>query len=174
MNEINQLHGVQGVRRSSDHRDGAAGVGLSDRPVGQVSNGYADAYVPPGWDRWFATYDGGGFYDYAATDDGRIDRYGAGPAAYGTDLLADRAVAFIDRTPASQPLFLYFFAPHAPHHPATPAPGDHDSFADLPIGGCPATTSPTSATSPSTCGSARSAPGAPASTRSASTSTARC
>jgi hypothetical protein len=38
--------------------------------IGKYLNGYEGPYVPPGWDRWFATYLNGAFYDYAATDDG--------------------------------------------------------------------------------------------------------
>lgn len=31
---------------------------------GKYLNGYGRrAYVPPGWDRWFATFDNGSFYD---------------------------------------------------------------------------------------------------------------
>ena len=40
-------------------------------------------------------------------------------------------MSFIETTPTGTPLFLYF-APHAPHEPATAAPGDRSAFADLP------------------------------------------
>ena len=127
------VRGVQGVRRSSDHRDGAAGVGLSDRPVGQEVPQRVRRRVrptPAGIGGSRPTTAAASTTTRRPTTAASID---TGPVRRPTrtDLLADRAVAFIDRTPASQPLFLYF-APHAPHHPATPAPGDHDSFADLP------------------------------------------
>jgi len=97
---------------------------------GKYLNGYAGSYVPPGWDRWFATYRNGGFYDYLATDDYVMKTYGSDRADYGTTVLARNAVGFIESTPADTPLFVYF-APHAPHEPATAAPGDRDAFADL-------------------------------------------
>jgi arylsulfatase A-like enzyme len=99
--------------------------------LGKYFNGYEEPYVPPGWDRWFATYVNGAFYRYRVTDDGLIKRYGSGRHDYGTSVLAGEAVRFIGSTPADTPLFLYF-APHAPHEPATPAPGDGHTFSDLP------------------------------------------
>lgn len=98
---------------------------------GKYLNGYgATEYVPPGWDRWFATFDNGGFYDYRAVSDGTAQRYGSDRSDYGTDVLATKTVSFINGTEPSTPLFAYF-APHAPHEPATPAPGDGRAFADL-------------------------------------------
>jgi len=86
--------------------------------------------VPPGWDRWFVTYDGGAYYDYTASTDGRLTTFGSDPIDYGTDVLARRATSFIRSTDSDRPLFLYF-APHAPHEPAVPAPGDEQAFANL-------------------------------------------
>ena len=73
----------------------------------------------------------GGFYGYLAADDYVMKTYGSDRAAYGTTVLAQNAVSFIETTPRGTPLFLYF-APHAPHEPATAAPGDRGAFADLP------------------------------------------
>jgi len=99
---------------------------------GKYLNGYPDRYVPPGWDRWFATYDNqGAYYDYHATSDGRLMSFGDDPADYGTTVLTRRAVSFIEGTAADRPLFLYW-AVHAPHESATPAPGDRRAFAELP------------------------------------------
>ena len=98
--------------------------------MGKYLNGYADSYVPPGWDRWFVTWDGGAYFDYSANDDGVIRSFGADPDDYGTDVLADQATDLIRSTDPDQPLFLYF-APHAVHGPATPAPRDREAFADL-------------------------------------------
>ncbi|MCI0633148.1 MAG: sulfatase [Actinobacteria bacterium] len=98
---------------------------------GKYLNGYAGSYVPPGWDRWFATYRNGGFYDYLAADDFVLKTFGSDQGDYGTTVLAQNAVRFIEGTPAEAPLFMYF-APHAPHEPATAAPGDRNAFEDLP------------------------------------------
>ena len=98
--------------------------------MGKYLNGYRDSYVPPGWDRWFVTWDEGAYFDYSANDDGVIRNFGADPNDYGTDVLADQATDLIRSTDPDQPLFLYF-APHAVHGPATPAPRDRGAFANL-------------------------------------------
>ena len=48
--------------------------------MGKYLNGYADSYVPPGWDRWFVTWDGGAYFDYSANDDGVVKTFGDDPA----------------------------------------------------------------------------------------------
>lgn len=98
--------------------------------MGKYLNGYGDSYVPPGWDRWFVTWDGGAYFDYTANDDGSLRSFGSDPEDYGTDVLVDQATDFIRTTDRDQPLFLYF-APHAAHGPATPAPEDVPRFAHL-------------------------------------------
>jgi N-acetylglucosamine-6-sulfatase len=98
--------------------------------IGKYLNGYTGSYIPPGWDRWFVTWDGGGYYDYSANSNGAVTSFGSASTAYSTDVLADRATDFITSTKLTQPLFLYF-APHAPHAPATPAHSDAHAFSDL-------------------------------------------
>lgn len=88
-------------------------------------------YLPPGWDRWFATYGGqGSYYDYTAVSDGRMLTFESDLSDYGQTVLRRGAVSFIRSTPSSQPLFLYW-ATHAPHWPAIPHPMDRDAFAAL-------------------------------------------
>jgi len=106
------------------------GTGYRTAMFGKYLNGYRTSYVPPGWDRWFATWDQGGFYRYSANSDGALSRFGSNPADYGTDVLAQRATGFIRSTDPGRSLFLYF-APHAPHEPATPAPEDEAKFSTL-------------------------------------------
>ncbi len=98
--------------------------------LGKYLNGYGDSYVPPGWDHWFVTWDGGAYFDYTANDDGILRPYGTDPEDYGTDVLIDQATNFIRSTERDQPLFMYF-APHAAHGPATPAPRDVRRFSGL-------------------------------------------
>ena len=98
--------------------------------LGKYLNGYGESYVPPGWDHWFVTWDGGAYYDYTANDDGALRSFGSDPADYGTDVLIDQATNFIRSTERDQPLFMYF-APHAAHGPATPAPRDVHRFSGL-------------------------------------------
>jgi arylsulfatase A-like enzyme len=106
------------------------GAGYRTALFGKYLNGYRTSYVPPGWDRWFATWDQGGFYGYSANTDGALGTFGSNPTDYGTDVLAERATGFIRSTDPGRSLFLYF-APHAPHEPATPAPEDERKFSNL-------------------------------------------
>jgi N-acetylglucosamine-6-sulfatase len=106
--------------------DGGYRTGL----FGKYLNGYESAYVPPGWDRWFATHETGDYYDYQATSDGSIVQYGHAEGDYGTTVLADQAATFIEETPAEEPLFAYISVP-APHLPAIAAPSDRKAFAGL-------------------------------------------
>jgi N-acetylglucosamine-6-sulfatase len=99
---------------------------------GKYINGYPGVYVPPGWDRWFATYDHKGYYGYrATTEDGVESSYGNEAADYGTSVIGQKAADFIRSAPRGHPFFAYV-ATHAPHNPATPAPGDEGAFDDLP------------------------------------------
>lgn len=50
---------------------------------------------------------------------------------YLTYIIRDYALDFLNNVPSDQPFFL-LFTPHAPHGPATPAPGDEHLYADLP------------------------------------------
>lgn len=97
---------------------------------GKYFNGYHTEYVPPGWDRWFATIGDSSYYDYRAVSDGTMRRYGNEDADYGTTVITSELVEFIEETDPSTPLFAYL-ATSAPHNPATPAPSDAGAFADL-------------------------------------------
>jgi len=99
--------------------------------IGKYLNGYHGSYLPPGWDRWFVTWEEGAYYDYKADANGRVLSYGSAPGDYGSQVLGNKAADFIRTTDPGQPLFLYF-APHAPHAPATPGPVDERAFSDLP------------------------------------------
>jgi N-acetylglucosamine-6-sulfatase len=108
-------------------------AGYQTALIGKYLNGYQSRegdYVPPGWDRWFALTglkEGGGYFDYEVSDHGNVVSFGLDPGDYSTDVLADRAEAFVMTADTSRPLFLYL-APHAPHEPATPAPRHEGSF----------------------------------------------
>ncbi|MEX0755467.1 MAG: sulfatase [Actinomycetota bacterium] len=94
--------------------------------VGKYLNQYKGPYVPPGWDRWVA-FQKHGYYDYSLVVDGTLTAFGTTEAEYATDVLSSEAEAFVRDTPAEDPLFLYF-APYAPHEPATPAPRHQTLF----------------------------------------------
>jgi N-acetylglucosamine-6-sulfatase len=99
---------------------------------GKYINGYnaGAPYVPPGWDEWHA-FKNVAYFDYTLEDNGSEVAYGSADADYSTDVLRDLAVQFIRDAPTAQPFFLYF-APKAPHAPATPAPRHVGMFSGVP------------------------------------------
>jgi len=106
------------------------GAGYRTGLFGKYLNGYMQltTRVPPGWDEWVVF--AGGYLGYRLNDNGTVRRMGNAPEEYGTDVIARRAVQFIDRG-GNNPLFVYL-APYAPHAPATPHPQDDAAFRDLP------------------------------------------
>jgi len=108
--------------------------------IGKYLNNYDAApgdYVPAGWDSWWAFHGPNGqYFNYSVTtNDGGAPHqvtYGSAESDYSTDVIAEEDVAFIESTPADQPLFLYT-TPFAPHGPATPAPRYVGSHASDPI-----------------------------------------
>jgi arylsulfatase A-like enzyme len=106
--------------------------------IGKYLNGYGktseipETYVPQGWDEWRATFTQD-VYDYDMNENGTVVHYGNRAKDFKTDVLADRAVSFLEkRTSTSTPFFMYL-APLAPHAPATPAPRHAGMFADLQV-----------------------------------------
>jgi arylsulfatase A-like enzyme len=111
---------------------------------------YTEAcYIPPGWDEWhvFLLQK---YYNYALAENEQITIHLNTPADYSTDVLAAKAVEFID-TADGQPFFLHvgFHAPHqeggalpapAPRHAGTfatiapwrPPSYDEDDISDKP------------------------------------------
>jgi N-acetylglucosamine-6-sulfatase len=101
--------------------------------IGKYLNGYSgiSPAIPPGWDNFEALVSGGPYYNYSLNRNGTLVSYGATTAEYSTDVYAALASQFINTAPAEQPIFLYF-APSAPHTPATPHPQDAGSYASFP------------------------------------------
>lgn len=106
------------------------GSGYHTGLFGKYLNGYETEYVPPGWDRWFATQGPAAYYRYLATSDGAVVEYGNDPADYATTVVGGEAISFIRDTPSEQPFFAYVAVP-APHDPSIAAPGDERAFAGL-------------------------------------------
>jgi arylsulfatase A-like enzyme len=118
-------------------------AGYRTAMIGKYLNGYIAGrtrYVPPGWDRWFAT--GPGYYDYGATSawrlrtsttpgwDGRRTHFGVRPNRdYITNVVRERAIGFIEKSVAADEPFFLLFSAYAPHGPAIPDPRDIDRFA---------------------------------------------
>jgi N-acetylglucosamine-6-sulfatase len=103
--------------------DGGYYTGLA----GKYLNGYPfdrGHYIPQGWDWWMGLEAGTAealYYNYTLNENGVPVKYGSDPSDYQTDVLAGKAVDFINSAPATQPFFLYL-APSAPHTPWTAAP----------------------------------------------------
>jgi arylsulfatase A-like enzyme len=91
--------------------------------VGKYLNAFEGSEAPPGWAVWHSfTGSNASYYGYELLHtNGSRTWHGFGAASYSTDVLREYALRFIDHTPRDKPMFLYF-APYAPHEPATPAP----------------------------------------------------
>jgi N-acetylglucosamine-6-sulfatase len=100
-------------------------AGYATAFIGKYLNGYEKdpELVPPGWDEWFGL--AGDFldgYTYEANHAGRMESFGADDRDYQTDVLARRALAFLDRAERDDVKpFLLSVAPSAPHLPIVPA-----------------------------------------------------
>src|SRR6266446_457475 len=69
---------------------------------GKDLNGYPhgapETYIPPGWDDWFghlSDFEDGRYYNYWMNDNGNVLRYGSSPDEYSVDVIARRAVDFV-------------------------------------------------------------------------------
>lgn len=114
--------------------------------IGKYLNGYPfksdPTYIPPGWDEWWApiTDTAYGSYGYEVNHNGQIEKYGYEPEDYITDVMAQRAIAFISQTTTLSPTAPFFLAfnVYAPHNPAEPAPRHRGLFADATVPRTPA------------------------------------
>lgn len=114
-------------------------VGYATALFGKYMNGNDEIAprVPPGWSEWQTFVEDGGeaggervYYDYMLNENGVLTHHASAAADYSTDVLRDRALAYL-QAHASEPLFMVY-APFAPHSPAPPAPRHAERFANLP------------------------------------------
>lgn len=122
---------------SGGYRTGLIGKYLNGYPFGR------GPYVPPGWDEWhaFSGAKADRYYDYHINDNGEITYYPPTERNYATDVMADKAIEFLDSVPASEPFFLEF-TPQAPHSPVVPPDRYQGEFKDEPISQDPAFNEP--------------------------------
>jgi N-acetylglucosamine-6-sulfatase len=116
-------------------------VGYRTAMMGKYLNGYMGGhgepsvtpatYVPPGWTRWDVAGWGYSEFNYVLNHNGSVHTYGRQPADYLTDVLANKAVDFIDNSAAARKPFFLEVATFAPHYPYTPAPRNADDFPGL-------------------------------------------
>ncbi|MFL5737717.1 MAG: sulfatase [Actinomycetota bacterium] len=124
-------HGFESFDDHSTVATWLNGAGYDTALIGRYLNAYQPPYIPPGWDHWVAKTNGGGvYYHYSLTDDGHTEQYGGAPRDYLTDVLANKAVSFLDDS-VGKPFFL-MFTPNAPHSPAEPAQKYLHAFPNLP------------------------------------------
>lgn len=105
---------------------------------GKYLNGYQSLwtnteppYRPPGWDEWVA-FKNPGYYDYVLVEDGVEVAYDSNASDYSTDVLLDRALAYLDEAVAAGDPFLLYWVPLAPHSPYISAPRHGSLFRSLP------------------------------------------
>jgi N-acetylglucosamine-6-sulfatase len=105
-------------------------TGLFGKYLNRYPKGAHKSWVPPGWDAWAALLDSAGNYytDFSLNEDGEVVAYSADNGNYLTDVLSDKAVAFVRDSAATGGPFFAYIAPYAPHSPSTPAPRDVDAF----------------------------------------------
>lgn len=97
---------------------------------GKYLNGYASAHVPPGWDEWNAV--AGNYLSDHLSENGEIRHYDP-ERFHDTDVLADKAIRYVDEASEKGPPFFVVIAPRAPHDPAIPAPRHEEEFEDAPL-----------------------------------------
>ncbi|KAH8418996.1 hypothetical protein KR222_011869, partial [Zaprionus bogoriensis] len=102
--------------------------------AGKYLNEFKGAALPPGWDEFHGLHGNSRYYNYTLRENAANVSYAD---RYLTDLLSDRAAAFIRSTAeeeAAGPRLLPFFAmvaPPAAHAPFTPAPRHEGVFAQV-------------------------------------------
>jgi arylsulfatase A-like enzyme len=112
--------------RNAGYRTGLIGKYINFYPMRNQNA----AYVPPGWDDWRGVFFPESYYEYQVNENGRLVDYGKEEQDYLTDVMREKALDFIARTPAGQPFFLYL-SPFAPHGPAWVADRHESLFPDL-------------------------------------------
>ena len=114
-------------------------AGYQTAMMGKYLNGYfpdsaednQENYVPPGWNEWDVAGNGYKEFNYDMNQNHRIVRHGEKASDYLTDVISERGQTFINDSVSANKPFMLELATFAPHLPATPAPQDADSFADV-------------------------------------------
>ena len=101
--------------------------------LGKVGVNVGRTYVPPGWNDWeaFANNTAGWYYKYTLDVNGTLATYGSSPSDYSTDVLRNKALAFIEAN-SSKPFFL-IYAPRAAHNDWTAAPRHVGHYKNEPV-----------------------------------------
>jgi arylsulfatase A-like enzyme len=110
---------------------GLRNAGYRTALMGKYLNGYAAdrGAVPPGWTDWAGTDNGYNGYRFTLNESGTVRYYGY--SDYFTDVISDRAHAFIDDAAGEGRPFMLEVSTFAPHDPAIPAQRDSRRFAAM-------------------------------------------
>ncbi|KAL4420319.1 hypothetical protein ABPG77_010224 [Micractinium sp. CCAP 211/92] len=90
--------------------------------IGKYLNGYWSEtahHVPPGWERWFAIANID-YYNWTASDQGKLLEFGDKDEDYSTDVLTTKAVEFLEHHKNDDRPFFLYLAPYAAHMPHLP------------------------------------------------------
>jgi N-acetylglucosamine-6-sulfatase len=105
--------------------------------LGKYLNGYPDrdnrTYIPPGWNEWYSPDKGKPYVGlrYEMNENGSLIYYDSNAEDYLTDVLARKAVKFIEQSANTpNPIFVYL-STYAPHEPARPAERHAESLPGL-------------------------------------------
>jgi N-acetylglucosamine-6-sulfatase len=86
--------------------------------IGKYLNHYTDvagAAPAPGFDRWFGFMGFPGYFDYDASENGRVVHFGHDRSDYSTDVLTRKAKQFLRHSSDSSDPFFLWLAYEAPH-----------------------------------------------------------
>jgi N-acetylglucosamine-6-sulfatase len=129
--------GWHAYRSNGNEQDNVAtrldAAGYRTGLFGKYLNGYSNTTViPPGWDRWFATFHPPWeYFDYDVNDDGTIRHFGTRASDYQTDVLKRETRTFIGASVRQGKPFFAYVAPLAPHGPFISAPRDRHTYDGL-------------------------------------------
>ena len=114
-------------------------AGYRTAMMGKYLNGYMPLqpvngkplYVPPGWNEWDVAGNAYPEFNYVLNENGRAVNYGNSPQDYLVDVMAGKAVNFINGAASAKKPFAIELATFAPHKPYTPAPRYAAAFPGL-------------------------------------------
>ena len=91
-------------------------------------------YIPPGWDDWHVFLYGPSdnfYYAYTMNENGKLVKYQRHDYEYGTDVIRDQALAFVEKSAKRNSPFFLMVSVYAPHGPTIAAPRHADLFDGL-------------------------------------------
>ena len=108
------------------------GAGYRTALLGKYENNYPageEGYIPPGWDGWYGVFEDrvASQFDWTMNENASVARYKGGAEVFQTDVLTEKAGAFIRATAPTQPFFM-LIGVTAPHGPAEAAPRHQGMF----------------------------------------------